>query len=103
MALGQPSPRPSPPRGEGGRFSMRFVLVFSILVFSACPPPTPVTPPLELSEPSWTLAGADGGTLTYKRGDDVLIALPPDAFQVGVVSRLEDNQSYDPYWLVVND
>lgn len=81
---------------------MRACLVF-LLVLSACPPPAPVPQPLQLSGPDWALQLLDGGTLTYQRGDASLITLQPDAFQVGVVSRLEDTQSYDPYWLVVND
>lgn len=31
------------------------------------------------------------------------MTLPAEAFQVGVVSRLDDTSSFDPYWMVVND
>lgn len=72
-----------------------------LLALSACPPPAP--PPLELRGDGWTLTALDGGTLAFARDGAPLVTLPPDAFQVGVVSRLEEGSSYDPYWLVVND
>lgn len=78
---------------------MRACLV--LLCLSACSPPAPR--PLSLSGDGWTLNADIDGTLTFARDGASLIALPSDAFQVGVVSRLEDTSSYDPYWLVVND
>lgn len=80
---------------------MRALLLASALFFCACPPPAP--PPLALSGPGWSLTATDAGTLTYAREGQTLLSLPPSAFQVGVVTRLEDVASYDPYWLVVND
>jgi alpha-D-xyloside xylohydrolase len=73
------------------------------LLLSACPPPVTPPAPLQLTGNGWTLTALDGGTLAYERDGAPLITLPPEAFQVGVVSRLEDTLSYDPYWLVVND
>ncbi len=74
-----------------------------LLLAPSCPRPPPAPPPpLELKGESWTLS-ADGGTFVFARDGAPLVTLPPEAFQVGVVSRLEDTQSYDPYWLVVND
>ena len=65
-----------------------------LLALSACPPPAP--PPLELRGDGWTLTALDGGTLAFARDGAPLVTLPPDAFQVGVVSRLEEGSSYDP-------
>lgn len=76
------------------RVSMRALLII-LLCLPACSPPAP--PPTELRGDGWTLIALDGGTLAYSRAGTELITLPPDAFQVGAVSRLEDTSSYDPY------
>ena len=49
-----------------------------------------------------TVAG-DGRTLALARRGEVLLRLPADAFQLGVVDRLDDGQSYDPFWLEYSD
>ncbi|MDP1825865.1 MAG: glycoside hydrolase family 31 protein [Archangium sp.] len=82
---------------------MRSCLLVFALTLCACPPPVPPPAPLELSGDGWNLAALDGGALAFTREGAPLVTLPPDAFQVGVVSRLEDTSSSDPYWLVVND
>ncbi len=73
-----------------------------LLLLSACPPPVPAPPALELSGDTWRLS-ADGGTFVFARDGAPLVTLAPGSFQVGTVSRLEDTQSYDPFWMVVND
>ncbi len=74
----------------------------ALLCLSACSPPTPPAP-LGLQGEGWSLTALDAGTLVYAREGSALVTLPPDAFQIGVISRLEETASYDPYWLVVND
>lgn len=41
----------------------------------------------------------DARTLTLLRGEEVLLAFPADAFQLGLVPSLDPDRSYDPYWL----
>jgi len=46
----------------------------------------------------------DGGPLTFARGSQTLLTFQPTAFQVGTVDALgTDGDSYDPYWLAVDD
>lgn len=80
---------------------MRAVTVALFLALSACPPPSPAGP--RLTGEGWSLTPTDEGGLRFARGDTTLVTLPLDAFQLGTVRALEDDQSYDPYWLVVKD
>ncbi|MFT3713926.1 MAG: glycoside hydrolase family 31 protein [Archangium sp.] len=79
-------------------------LVFALLaLFTACPKPVDPPPPEpKLSGDAWT-ARFDGTTFVFERAGTALLRIPSDAFQLGTVSSLDDNASYDPYWLLVND
>lgn len=44
---------------------------------------------------------ATAATLTLRRGETVLLRLPRDGIQLGAVDALDDNNSYDPYPLVL--
>jgi alpha-D-xyloside xylohydrolase len=72
------------------------------LVAAGCPPPVDPPTPLQLSGEGWTLR-LEGDTYFYARGDQPLVTLGKDAFQLGTVGQYDDNASYDPYWLLVND
>src|SRR5262249_5238287 len=48
-------------------------------------------------------ATGDGRTITLTRDQDTLLTFGPDAFQLGVVNKLDDNLSYDPFWLEAKD
>lgn len=73
------------------------------LLLAGCPAPKPPPPPaLLLTGTDWSLS-VDQGAFVFARTNEALITLPPSAFQIGTVSRLEDTLSYDPFWLVVND
>lgn len=41
--------------------------------------------------------------ITLLRDEDALLRFPMDAFEIGLVDRLEDELSYDPYWLIHED
>jgi alpha-D-xyloside xylohydrolase len=45
----------------------------------------------------------DARTISLARGADALLTLGPDAFQLGVVNKLDDQASYDPFWLEAKD
>lgn len=81
----------------------RALLVLSSTLWLACPGPTPPPAPgLVLTGDGWSL-DADGGTFVFARDGHALVTLEPQAFQLGTVSQLDEQLSYDPYWLVVND
>ncbi len=81
---------------------MRTSALAAILLLAACPPPPPPAP-TSLNGDDWSLTPSDDGTLVFAREGTALITLPPDAFQVGTVSALDPELSYDPYWLLVDD
>ncbi len=75
---------------------------FLLLVLaSACPAPVPAPP--SLTSAGGTLTWTNEGHVTLSRGGAPLVRFLADAFQVGTVRELDANQSYDPYWLVVED
>jgi alpha-D-xyloside xylohydrolase len=43
------------------------------------------------------------GALVLRRDNVDLVTLPPDAFQIGTVDDLESGESFDPYWLFVDN
>jgi alpha-D-xyloside xylohydrolase len=60
----------------------------------------PATQPVSLVTGDYALTvGADARTLTLSRRDEVLLAFPADAFQLGTVDTLDERSSYDPYFL----
>ena len=73
-----------------------------VVLLCACPPPPEPPPPLQLTGDTWSLT-LEGTRFVYARGSTTLVTLPSDAFVIGTVSQLDPLQSYDPYWLVVND
>ncbi|MCA2981468.1 MAG: glycoside hydrolase family 31 protein [Myxococcaceae bacterium] len=79
----------------------RALLMAPLVLCLACPPAPPPAP--SLSSRGGRLTWTPDGTLTLWRGDRPLVRLLDDAFQVGTVRELDPNQSYDPYWLVVED
>ncbi len=48
-------------------------------------------------------AAADGSWIELMRGDEVLLRFASDAFEIGVVDRLDEDASYDPFWLIYED
>ncbi len=84
------------------RYSRRSHLAFALLLF-ACSEATPEPPPSLISgEHTLSLLG-DHSALVLRRGDEQLITIPADTMQLGVVDTLDDELSYDPYWLEVSD
>jgi alpha-D-xyloside xylohydrolase len=79
----------------------RALLVVSLVLASACPPPAP--PPPSLTSAGGSVTWTPAGALTVSRGPKPLVRFLADAFQVGTARELDANQSYDPYWLVVED
>ncbi|MBL8915796.1 MAG: hypothetical protein JNM17_34175, partial [Archangium sp.] len=78
-------------------------LLFVLLAFlTACPKPVDPPPPPTLTGDTWT-AKFDGTTFVFEREGTPLVRIPADAFQLGTVGSLDENASYDPYWLLVND
>ncbi len=45
----------------------------------------------------------NGQAIELTAEDQVLLRFPLDAFQIGLVNKLEEDQSYDPFWLVHED
>ncbi|HEY3357885.1 MAG TPA: TIM-barrel domain-containing protein [Polyangia bacterium] len=69
------------------------------LAAAACSSSAP-SPPARVTAGEATLDVAAGArTITLSRGGTTLLTLPADAFVVGTVDALADDQSYDPYWL----
>ena len=67
-----------------------------------CPGPKTVRPRIG-DGTSGVAATLDGGTVTLERGPVALLTFAPEAFALGTVPALDDTQSYDPYWLEVDD
>lgn len=82
---------------------MRALLLgFVTVALLACPPP-PQPPATALNGDDWSLTAQPDGALRFARGETTLLTFPLDSFQVGTVTALDPQLSYDPYWLVVND
>lgn len=44
-----------------------------------------------------------GSEIRLKRGDELLLHFDQESFQLGLVQKLDESSSYDPYWLVHED
>src|SRR5262249_5485381 len=52
----------------------------------------------------YAVAGpADAAPVTLSRRKETLLQSPSDAFEIGVVQKLDDAASYDPFWLEAKD
>jgi alpha-D-xyloside xylohydrolase len=78
------------------------VLAIAALV-AACGDNLPGAPVVLVSgEATLTLSG-DRKTLTLARGSSTLLVVRADAVQVGTVDDLDAGDSFDPYWLLVDN
>lgn len=77
-------------------------LSFALLFLLACSGSAAKT--LVLSRGAYALRiSADARTITLERRGAALLALAADGFEIGVVRTLDDEASYDPYWLEEKD
>ena len=64
---------------------------------TSSPPPDP---PEQLSAGGYAVEFVPAEqALRLSRRGEVLLTFPADAIQIGTVSKLDDNLSYDPYWM----
>ena len=69
----------------------------AILACSSGPSRPPST---TLNAGGYSLVFSGGGrSIALERGGTTLLTFPADAFELGVVDSLDDQDSYDPFWL----
>ena len=87
-----------------GRPAVRTCLLFCLaLALAACGDNLSV-PAVPLTSGTATLQLSDDrSTLTFARGGTTLLTFHADAFQVGTVDDLESGDSFDPYWLFIDN
>jgi alpha-D-xyloside xylohydrolase len=73
-----------------------------LLVLAACGDNASVTPVPVVSGAATLTLSPDGTTVTFARGDQTLLAFHADAFEVGTVDDLESGDSFDPYWMLID-
>ncbi len=56
-----------------------------------------------VSGPATLTLSADKTSLVFARGDTTLLTFGADAFQAGTVDSLETGNSFDPYWLFIDE
>ena len=75
-----------------------------ILLISGCSAQAPGAEPLVLSAGDNRLVlAADRATIRLERGGGALLRVAASDFELGVVDALDDDASYDPFWLIRTD
>jgi alpha-D-xyloside xylohydrolase len=75
---------------------MRRSALLSAVLLSSCTH----HPDLLLVQPAATVRiSSDGRTITLERAQNKQLSFPADGTEIGIVNRLDDQASYDPYWL----
>lgn len=91
------------PRLAARRSDARLLAASVIACYAACGGEDEAPAAVVLASRSHTLTIDATGDLTLARGREVKLRLPRAGFVIGTVRELDDEASYDPWWLVYRD